>query len=128
MARQHFMKLLGFNLQQIEVGKTSGRLILVPEHRQQTGLVHGGVTSTLADIVMGFAAYTMVPATHHVVTAELRVSYLHPGKGPELEAIGWVLKAGEKMNFCESEIWSLQPQGKLLIAKASSVMATIPPS
>ena len=128
LERQHFMKLLGFKLETIEPGKTSGRLKLKTEHLQQTGLLHGGVTATLADIVAGFAAYTLVPATHHVVTAELRVSYLQPGKGEELEAIGWVLKTGEKLNFCESEIWSLHSQGKILIAKASAVMATIPPA
>ena len=128
LERQHFMKLLGFKLETIEEGKTSGRLELKTEHLQQTGLVHGGVTATLADIVAGFAAYTLVPATHHVVTAEIRVSYLEPGKGHELEAIGWVLKSGEKLNFCESEVWCHHAQGKLLIAKASAVMATIPPA
>ncbi len=125
---QHFMKLLGFQLEVISPGRTSGKLILQQDHLQQTGLVHGGVTATLADIVAGFAAYTLVPETHHVVTAELRVSYLQPGKGTELEAIGWVLKSGQKMNFCESEVWSVQPEGKILIAKASAVMATIPPN
>lgn len=128
LKRQHFMRLLGFKLEHIEVGRTSGLLQLQPEHFQQTGLVHGGVTATLADIVAGFAAYTLVPATHHVVTAELRVSYLHPSRGPELQAVGWVMKAGEKLNFCESEVWSLQPHGNLLIAKASAVMATVMPS
>lgn len=127
LERQHFMKLVGFTLDLIEPGKAAGRLKLQQAHLQQTGLVHGGVTATLADIVTGFAAYTLVPETHHVVTAELSISYLLPGKGTELEAIGWVLKSGAKINFCESEIWALQGQERVLIAKASAVMATIAP-
>ena len=120
------MKLLGFNLMKIEAGRTSGELILSSDHLQQTGLVHGGVTATLADIVCGFAAYTLAPETHHVVTAELRISYLRPGKGTKLEAEGRVLKAGEKLIFCESEIWIVQDHQRQLIAKASAVMAMVP--
>lgn len=128
LGRQHFMNLLGFKLEEIAPGRTAGRLELQPTHLQQTGLVHGGVTATLADIVAGFAAYTLVPETHHVVTAELRVSYLQPGKGPILEARGWVIKSGSKLNFCESEVWSVLPDSRVLIAKASAVMATILPA
>jgi uncharacterized protein (TIGR00369 family) len=121
------MKLIEFELQEIAVGRTMGQLTLKTHHMQQTGLVHGGVTATLADIVSGFAAYTMVPAEHHVVTAELRISYLRPGKGSKLEAEGRVLKSGEKLHFCESEVWVLQDSERVLIAKASAVMATVVP-
>ena len=121
------MKLVGFELQQIEAGRTFGSLDLKPHHQQQKGLVHGGVTATVADIVSGFAAYTMVPATHHVVTAELRISYLRPGKGFRVEAEGKVIKSGEKLNFCESEVWVVQEEGRQLIAKASAIMATVFP-
>lgn len=121
------MKLIGFKLQEIEAGRTMGQLTLKPHHMQQTGMVHGGVAATLADIVSGFAAYTMVPPTHHVVTAELRISYLRPGRGSKLEAEGLVLKSGDKLHFCESEVWAIQGKQRELIAKASAVMATVIP-
>ncbi|MDN4164224.1 PaaI family thioesterase [Cytophagales bacterium LB-30] len=124
---QHFMKLIGFQIQSIEPGRVEGVLDLKEVHRQQRGLVHGGLSATLADIVAGFAAYTVVPEDHHVVTAEIKVSYLNPGIGHKLYAVGWVLKQGRKMSFCEAEIWCENQGRKVLIAKATTTMATIFP-
>lgn len=127
LERQHFMKLVGFDLFVIEAGRTEGWLDLQLVHQQQTGLVHGGVTATLADIVAGFAAYTLVPADQHVVTGEIKISYFAPGKGDRLHAIGTVVKQGKKVNFCEAEVWCYQGEQRTLIAKASTTMVTIPP-
>ena len=101
--------------------------MLNSDHFQQTGLVHGGVTATLADIVAGFAAYTLVPKNHDVVTAELRVSYLRPGKGTKLVAEGKVIKPGRKLIFCESEVCTVVNHQKETIAKSSSVMSIVYP-
>ena len=127
LERQHFMKLVGFELSVIGEGITEGWLELKKEHQQQTGLVHGGVTATLADIVAGFAAYTLVPEEQHVVTAEIKISYFNPGKGDRLYAKGWVVKQGRKLNFCEAEVWCYQGENKTLIAKATTSMAVISP-
>ncbi len=122
------MHLLGFTIETIEIGLIEGRLQLEEKHKQHKGFAHGGVIATIADIVMGFAAVSLVPKEHHVVTADLRVSYLNPGVGEALFAKGWVLKQGRKLNFCEAEIFSIDGQGQqTLIAKASSTMATIQP-
>lgn len=127
MERQHFMKLVGFDLNVIEEGRTEGWLTLGQEHQQQTGLVHGGVTATLADIVAGFAACTVVAEDQHVVTGEIKISYFAPGRGEKLHAKGWVVKQGRKMSFCEAEVWSIDGEKKTLIAKASTTMVTIFP-
>lgn len=124
---QHFMKHINFTLDVIKEGVTEGWLNIEDIHKQQRGFVHGGVIATLADITAGFAAYTLVPEDHHVVTGELKVSYLNPGVGEKLYVKGWVLKQGRKMNFCEAEVWSLKNQEKTLIAKASTTMVTIFP-
>lgn len=121
------MKLVGFDLNVIEAGTTEGWLTLKQEHQQQTGLVHGGVTATVADIVAGFAAYTVVPEDHHVVTGEIKISYFAKGKGDRLHAIGKVIKQGRKLNFCEAEVWCLDGEKRTLIAKATTTMATIFP-
>lgn len=125
LKRQHFMKLVGFRLDSVAAGRTAGWLDIGPQHKQQTGLVHGGVIATLADVVAGFAAYTLVPESNHVVTAELKISYLQRGRGQKLHAIGTVLKAGKKLSFCESEVWSIHNGDRKLIAKASATMAVI---
>ena len=127
LERQEFMKHIGFELSVVEAGRTEGWLDIKKIHKQQKGLVHGGVTATLADIVAGFAAYTTVPADCHVVTAEIKISYFKAGVGEKLHAIGTVIKRGRKLNFCEAEIWSVSGSQRDLIAKASTTMAVITP-
>jgi len=128
LERQEFMKHIGFNLNVIEEGRTEGWLDIEKMHKQQKGLVHGGVTATVADIVAGFAAYTLVPADCHVVTAEIKISYFKAGMGDKLHAIGYVIKPGRKVNFCEAEVWSVKGEERNLIAKATTTMAVINPS
>nr|WP_205504387.1 PaaI family thioesterase [Rufibacter sp. SYSU D00308] len=128
LQRQFYMHLLGFEIETIEIGLVEGQLQLEEKHKQHKGFAHGGVIATLADIVMGFAAVTLVPADQHVVTADLKVSYLNPGVGTALFAKGWVLKQGKRLNFCEAEIFTINGQGeKNMIAKASATMATLAP-
>jgi uncharacterized protein (TIGR00369 family) len=127
LERQHFMKHIGFSLNVIEKGRTEGVMDVKQMHHQQTGLVHGGVIATLADITAGFAAYTMVPEDHHVVTGEIKVSYLNPGKGNRLKSVGWVLKSGRKLQFCEAEVYDVRDDGEVLIAKASASMVVLAP-
>jgi len=121
------MELVGFKLTLIEEGRTEGWLDLKQSHKQQTGMVHGGVTASLADVVAGFAAYTAVPDDCHVVTGELKISYFNPGIGQKLHAIGTVIKQGKKINFCKAEIWCINAEERTLIAKASTSMVTIFP-
>ncbi|GGK81649.1 PaaI family thioesterase [Rufibacter glacialis] len=129
LQRQFYMHLLEFEIETVEIGLIEGTLVLQEKHKQHKGFAHGGVIATLADIVMGFAAVTLVPADHHVVTADLKISYLSPGVGTALVAKGWVLKQGKRLNFCEAEIFSIDGQGqKNLVAKASATMATLPPT
>ncbi|OKL41654.1 PaaI family thioesterase [Pontibacter flavimaris] len=128
LERQEFMKLMGFTVTKIEEGRVEGELNLEQKHRQHKGFAHGGVIATLADIVAGFAAVSLVPKDHHVVTAEIKVSYFHPGLGDKLLAKGYVLKQGRKLNFCEAEIYAVKgAEPPLLIAKASASMANISP-
>lgn len=123
--RQFFMKLVGFQLTVIEPGWVEAVLSIGEQHLQQNYFVHGGVMSTAADLVMGFAAYTLCEENKGVVTANLDINYLHPGIGDELMAKGRVKKAGTKLFFCEAEIWVKSKNGILLTNTASSIMSVI---
>jgi len=123
LLRQHFMHLIGADLTRIEPGRVEAELMLGEQHQQQKGFVHGGLTATMADLAAGFAAVTLVPDGTGVVTVELKTSYLHPGVGQKLRAVGWVLKAGRRLHFCEAEVWC----DELLIAKATATMAVVEP-
>jgi acyl-coenzyme A thioesterase PaaI-like protein len=56
---------------------------------------------------------------------DLRVSYLNPAVGDTLFAKGWVIKAGQKLYFCEAELWTVTHGEKLVTVKASATMAAI---
>lgn len=124
---QHFMRHIGFDLTRIEPGYVEGRGPIQPFLTQQDGYVHGGVTATLADIVCGFAAFSLVSKEQHVVTGDLNIAYLSPGKGEHLFAKGYVIKPGKRLNFCEGEVWVESEEGDKMIAKISATMASFIP-
>lgn len=125
LTRQNFMHEMKFNLSRIEAGTTEGLLEVLPMHLQQDGFLHGGVIATLADIVAGFSAFTLVAAEQKVVTGEIKVSFFSKGEGKKIKAVGRVIKPGKKINFCEAEIYSIENDGERLIAKATTSMITI---
>ncbi|MDB9882902.1 PaaI family thioesterase [Bacteroidia bacterium] len=122
---QHFMHLMGFDLQSIKAGEIIGEMNLEQHHLQQFGYVHGGVTATILDITMGFAAFSLVPVGFGTVTANISVDYFHPGQGEKIMAIGKVEKAGKSMMFCTGEVYAINKNEKKLIATARSVMAVV---
>lgn len=125
LSKNLFTQAIGFEMQHVEPGKTSGQLVIQPQHQQQNGFVHGGVLLTLSDIVAGFAAFTMVQDHEHVVTAEIKVSCLRPATGEALYAVGYVIKPGKQIHFCESEVYAIDNGEKKLVAKSSSSMAVV---
>lgn len=123
---QHFMRHIGFELTKIEPGYIEGQANMQQFMAQQDGMVHGGITATVADIVTGFAAFTMVGKDDRVVTSDLKVSYFAPGKGDILFARGWVIKPGSRLQYCEGEVYVITSDGKpCLIAKSYAIMAVL---
>ncbi len=125
LAANTFTNAIGFHMDAVEPGMTSGHLPVSDMHRQQNGFVHGGVLMTLCDIVAGFAAFTLVKEGEHVVTAEIKVNCLRPAAADKLYAKGWVLKPGKNLHFCESEVWQEAAGKAVLVAKASATMAVV---
>lgn len=121
LERQHFMHLIGASITRIEPGRIEAELTLGQQHQQQRGFAHGGLVATMADLAAGYAAVTLVPDEVGMVTSDLKVSYLNPGVGTRMRAIGWVLKAGRRLHFCEAEVWC----DDVLVAKASATMAVV---
>ena len=125
LSGQHFMHLMGFNITTILAGEVTGEMKLEQKHLQQYGFVHGGVTATILDITMGFAAYSLMPLDKGVVTANISVDYLHPGDGDRIIAVGSVEKAGKKMVFTSGKVYIEKNGVRKLIASARAVMAVI---
>jgi uncharacterized protein (TIGR00369 family) len=125
MLANNFMQYIGFKATQIEAGKISGELILEEHHLQQSKFLHGGVTATLADLVAGFASFTLVNSNQTVVTSDLKIAYLNPGIGQKVLAKGWVIKAGNTLHFAEAEIICVNEGSETLVAKGYLTFAVV---
>lgn len=125
MKANHFMNFIGFKTTLVQPGLIEGNLTILKEHTQQIGFLHGGVIATLVDLVAGFAAFTLVKAGDVVVTVEMKVVYLNPGIGQTAFAKGYVIKAGKRLHFSESEIWVNNNGIDTLIAKGYATFAVI---
>ncbi len=78
------------------------RLDVRPEHLNVDGVVHGGVTFTLADSSLGIGIHKALrrPCT----TAEMKINYLRPVTEGELTARSRILKAGRKLVVARAEV------------------------
>jgi uncharacterized protein (TIGR00369 family) len=125
LEKQYFMHHTGIQLVRIEPGYVDALLSTAQHHRQQNEFVHGGVIATIADIAMGFAAFSLVPANKGVVTSKLDIAYLRPAKNGKLIAKATVIKQGNLLYYCEAEIIMQHEKEEILVARGYATMCTI---
>jgi uncharacterized protein (TIGR00369 family) len=115
-ARQAFMGAIGAELTRVEPGATTIRLPWRADLTQQHGFFHGGIVGTLADNAGGYAAFSLLPADHSVLTVEFKVNLLSPARGEGLESDSRVMRAGRTLLVCLSEVFALRDGGRHLCA------------
>ncbi|NNF02229.1 MAG: PaaI family thioesterase [Bacteroidia bacterium] len=125
--KNSFLKHIGLEITKIEDGIVEAEVSFKTFLEQQDGWFHGGVISTLCDVVAGFASYSTLKEGERTVTVEIKVSYLYPAKGGLVKAKGVVIKRGRRFNFCESEVFAMHNDEWKLCAKATTTMAVIKP-
>lgn len=78
------------------------RLVVGEEHLNAAGVVHGGVTFTLADSALGYGISKAIgkPCT----TAEMKISYLKPVAGGVLTARSRILRKGRRLVVARAEV------------------------
>jgi len=91
------------------------RLIGNPE----TGVIHGGVVTTLIDTVCGLASITAPEEPSRVATLDLRIDYLRPATPKrDLFARAEVYKLTRNVAFLRAEAYEDDPRD--LVASAAS--------
>ena len=109
-----FVESLGFELLRFQGGDAEIALTLREELTNSWGVVHGGVTMTLLDVVMAHAARSPDveggEAKPGVVTVEMKTSFMRPGEGA-LRAVGRLLHRSTTMAFCDGSVYG--EDGKL---------------
>ena len=124
-SRAPFINDLGIVPIEAGDGRVSSRVVLQPRHLQHTGVVHAGVMVTLADHSMGAAAQSMAPEGFFVLTAELSTQLLRPAQGESLLCEARVLKPGRQICFTEADVYALQGDQRVHVARASATMALV---
>ena len=114
-----FVESLGFELLRFQGGDAEIALTLREELTNSWGVVHGGVTMTLLDVVMAHAARSPDveggEAKPGVVTVEMKTTFMRPGLG-RLLASGQILHRTASLAYCQGSVFNEQDE---LIAHAT---------
>ena len=105
--KQHFLKHLSAKLESVEEGKVSISIERDKRLTQQTGVLHAGVTTTIADSAAGYAALTMMPEGAEVLSVEFKVNLMRPAAGNKFMANASVVKPGRQLSIVEAEVIDL---------------------
>jgi len=103
--KNRFNHYLGIEILDVNESGCTASLKVRPDlYNSIEGVVHGGVTSTLADVVMGHGAAPHVDGVQQCVTVESKISYLAPARGAVLIAESKVLKKGRSIIVMEARV------------------------
>jgi uncharacterized protein (TIGR00369 family) len=70
-----FGRLLGMEVEELEVGRAVFSLVPGERHYNPIGMVHGGIAATLLDSAMGCAVHSTLPPGVRFTTVDLHVQY-----------------------------------------------------
>jgi len=114
-SRGAILKILETGMTRCEPGFIELHQPVTPVTLQHHGYVHGGVISTLMDIVGGHAAQTLMGAEDSVLTVEFKINMLAPGDGEALRATGQVVRPGRRITVCRMDLFALKDGVETLI-------------
>ena len=80
----------------------------------------------MADHTAGYASFSLVPADRRILTVEYKINFLKPAKGDYLECESKVIKPGKKLLVAESDVFVVNGDKKVQVAKALLTMASVP--
>jgi uncharacterized protein (TIGR00369 family) len=99
-----FAKLLGIELEEIDVGVATLGFEVKPELKQNHGVVHGGAIASLIDSATAFAIISLLPPDEHATTVDLTISYLRPLTAGRAHATARVLRSGRRLIVVSAEL------------------------
>jgi len=105
-SQQGLMKHLGARLTELKPGMAELRADHREELTQQHGYFHAGVSSSLADVACGYAAYTLMPEDSSVLTVEYKINLMAPAEGQELIARARVVRSGRTLKVCAADVFA----------------------
>jgi uncharacterized protein (TIGR00369 family) len=123
--KQTMMETLGATLDQVAQGQVLISAPILPGSRQQHGVAHAALTFALGDSAAGYSALSVMPEGYEVMTAEMKINLLAPGKGTLLRATGRVVKAGRRLVVVAADVHALEEGRETLVAVLQGTMIPI---
>jgi uncharacterized protein (TIGR00369 family) len=120
--RQAFMATLGAEIAIRQVGEVEIRFRFHPSLTQQNDFVHAGAITSILDSACGYAALSVAPEGHDVLSVEFKVNFLSPAVGEEFCARSHVKRAGKTLTVCAADAYAKKNGEEKLIA---TMLATI---
>lgn len=119
------MRTLGARLGAIRAGQVEIEAPVLETSRQQHGFGHAGLTFALGDSAAGYAALSVMPEDHEVLTSEMKIHLLAPARGDLLIARGRVIKPGRRLVIVQSDVYAVAAGQETHIALLTGTMVPV---
>lgn len=126
-AEQSMMATLGARLAGVARGAVRIEAPILPGSRQQHGFAHAGLTFAIGDSAAGYAALSVMPEGHEVLTTEMKIHLLAPAKGDLLVATGRVIRSGRRLVIVQADVHALDGGRVSHVALLTGTMLPLAP-
>jgi uncharacterized protein (TIGR00369 family) len=120
--KQSMMATLGATLDLVTPGQVVISAPILAGSRQQHGAAHAALTFALGDSAAGYSALSLLPEGYEVLTAEMKINLLAPGRGERLRATGRVVKSGRRLVVVAADVHALEDGRETLVAVLQGTM------
>ena len=124
--KQAFMSTLGAELTSVGEGVLEIRLPFSPRLTQQDGYLHAGAVTAVLDSACGYAALSVAPVDHEVLTVEFKVNLLAPATGESFIAKAQVKRAGRKLTVCTADAFAITGDRQKMVATMLATIMALP--
>jgi len=99
-----FNHYLGIEVRERHEDGMTIRVALRPELLNIAGVLHGGVTATMADAAAGMGLISLLGGKQPVTTTEMKINYLLPVTGAYLEARAKFVRRGKTLAVAQVDL------------------------
>ena len=125
-SKQPFMSTLGADLTSVQEGTVEIRMPFSPRLTQQDGFLHAGAITAVLDSACGYAALSVAPAGHEVLSVEFKVNLLAPAVGEAFIAKAHVKRAGKTLTVCAADAFAVTGDKQKVVATMLATIMALP--
>lgn len=108
IAHMPFNNLVGIKLARVHPDGLSIECQMKPELLNGAGMLHGGVTATLADAAVGLAIIRHFNGARRITTVELKVNYFRPILAGKVTAQAHLRRIGNHLSVGQVDIFDAE--------------------